>query len=64
MTISLLTLYSLERKYNVYDVKKLLSRIFLDFYDYLPITDGIIVFFSEEQKKLWKEGIIKPVIHK
>lgn len=64
MTISLLTLYSLERKYNVYDVKKLLSRIFLDFYDYLPITDGIIVFFSEEQKKLWKEGAIKPVIHK
>lgn len=64
MTISLLTLYSLERKYNVYDVKKLLSRIFLDFYDYLPITDGIIVFFSEEQKKLWKEGTIKPIIHK
>lgn len=64
MTISLLTLYSLERKYNVYDVKKLLSRIFLDFYDYLPITDGIIVFFSKEQKKLWKEGTIKPVIYK
>lgn len=64
MTISLLTLYSLERKYNVYDIKKLLSRIFLDFYDYLPITDGIIVFFSEEEKKLWKEGAIQPIIHK